>query len=145
MGSLPLCLSFMGTIPFAYVHDYINKSPQNKAHCFVMYSYSVLAAVIGENVTISNGAIQLMFNTTGHLVKWTSLNSGVVHTLEQQYVQEFEKAGLDELNVCDGTNVYTFVPDDGSTVLTPKVHTYNSIAFVLHSSCHFPPIAVHVY
>lgn len=64
-----------------------------------------------------------MFNTTGHLVKWTSLSTRDVHTLEQQYVQEVEKEGLDEFNVCDGTNVYTFVPDDGSTVLTPKVHT----------------------
>ena len=70
---------------------------------------------------LSNGAIKLTFNESGHLSSWTNLHSGDVYPLGQDYVQEVEKVSLDEANVCDSSNVYTFVPDDGSSVLTPKV------------------------
>ena len=81
----------------------------------------MFTAKVGETVAISNGVIQLTFNSTGHLSNWTHLPTGKVHRLEQQYMQMHERAGLDEENVCDGTNVYTYVPDDGSSGLTPKV------------------------
>ena len=80
--------------------------------------------IVGESVEISNRDLRLEFNDTGHLSTWTDLRTGVSHHLSHLYLQEAEKEGLDEENVCDGTNVYTFVPDSGRTVLTPKVYTY---------------------
>ena len=75
----------------------------------------------GEGVEISNRDLRLEFNGTGHLVSWSDLRAGVSHSLSHLYLQEAEKEDLNEENVCDGTNVYTFVPDRGTTVLTPKV------------------------
>ena len=79
---------------------------------------------MGEGVEISNRDLRLEFNDTGHLSTWTDLRTGASHHLNHLYLQEAEKEGLNEENVCDGTNVYTFVPDSGSIVLTPKVYTY---------------------
>ena len=70
---------------------------------------------------ISNKALRLQFNSSGHLVSWSDLTTGTTHQLNHQFIQEAERENLDEWNVCDGTNVYTFVPDNGATVLTPKV------------------------
>ena len=48
----------------------------------------------------------------------------VGHTLSATPTQYFEKAGLlDLFTVCGGTNVCTFVPDEGSQTLTPKVRS----------------------
>ena len=70
---------------------------------------------------LSNGYLKLLFNESGHLASWSDLRTGVTYALQQEYLQEVEKGTLNVLNVCDGTNVYTFVPDYGSSVLTPKV------------------------
>ena len=77
---------------------------------------------MGKSVELSNKALKLSFNESGHLTSWTDLRSGTTHALQHQYLQAAEKASLeDEVNVCEGTNVYTFVPDDGITGLTPEV------------------------
>ena len=76
---------------------------------------------------ISNKALRLVFNESGHLATWTDLQTGAVHSLDHQYLQTAEKRGLDEENVCDGSTVYTFVPDRGTTVLTPKVKSVTSV------------------
>ena len=73
---------------------------------------------------LNNGNLKLSFNESGHLVSWTDLSSGVTYSLQHDYLQEIEKENLNEVNVCDGTNVYTFVPDDGNKLLTPEVSMY---------------------
>ena len=70
---------------------------------------------------LSNGHLKLLFNESGHLTSWTDLVTSASYSLQHEYLQEVEKAGLIEVDVCTGTSVYTFVPDDGSHVLTPKV------------------------
>jgi lysosomal alpha-mannosidase len=73
-----------------------------------------------ESVELSNGHLKLLFNESGHLTSWTDLVTSASYSLQHEYLQEVEKAGLIEVDVCTGTSVYTFVPDDGSHVLTPK-------------------------
>ena len=106
----------------------INFDKSNNYLLVIHFFYPpMFTAKFGGTVAIGNGVIQLAFNSTGHLSNWTHVPTGKVHRLEQQYVQRHEKAGLDEENVCDGTNVYTYVPDDGSSVLSPKVYTINNL------------------
>ena len=85
--------------------------------CICIYS----SVPLGESVELSNGHLKLLFNESGHLTSWTDLVTSVSYSLQHEYLQEVEKAGLIEVDVCTGTSVYTFVPDDGSHVLTPKV------------------------
>ncbi|KAL5497387.1 hypothetical protein EMCRGX_G013852 [Ephydatia muelleri] len=75
--------------------------------------------------SISNGAIELNFNATNHLVGWSSPTSNGSHSVEQEYIQYVERKAFLDFNVCDGTNVYTFVPQlEDTLVLTPKkLHT----------------------
>ena len=91
---------------------------------------------LGERVELSNGHLKLLFNETGHLSSWSDLTTSVTYSLQHEYLQEVEKVGLMELNVCTGTNVYTFVPGDGSHVLTPKVH--------VHVHCRCNVLCIHV-
>ena len=93
------------------------------------YHHNYYATVpLGQSVEITNKALRLQFNESGHLSSWTDLSSSVTHPLQHSYLQEAERENLNEENVCDGTNVYTFVPDDGSTVLTPKVNCEHTIS-----------------
>lgn len=69
---------------------------------------------------LSNGVLELNFNGSNKLVGWGKGNE--THSVQHSYVQYVEKAGtLFRLNPCDGTNVYTFVPDVGRNTLTPEV------------------------
>ena len=69
---------------------------------------------------LSNGVLELNFNGRNKLVGWGKGNE--THSVQHSYVQYVEKAGtLFHLNPCDGTNVYTFVPDVGRNTLTPEV------------------------
>ena len=86
----------------------------------------LLSVPLGKSVNLSNGALKLSFDEAGQLTGWTNQHSGAEYTVQQEFLQEAEKENLNEFNVCDGTNVYTFVPDDGSKVLTPKVNTFCS-------------------
>ena len=79
------------------------------------------AVPLGEVVELSNKDLKLVFNGSGHLASWTELRSGATHSVQHNYLQRAEKESVNEWNVCDGTNVYTFVPDEGVTQLTPKV------------------------
>ena len=75
----------------------------------------------GEGVSLTNGVIKVSFDGSGHIQGWTTADGGT-HPFSHTYTQYFEKAGvLDLFTVCGGTNVYTFVPDEGSQILTPKV------------------------
>lgn len=80
------------------------------------------AVPLGEVVELSNKDLKLLFNESGHLSSWTDLQSGVKHSVQHDYLQRAEKESVNEWNVCDGTNVYTFVPDKGVTQLTPMVY-----------------------
>ena len=74
--------------------------------------------------SLSNGAVKLSFNTSNHITSWTHLDSSETHIVEQTYTQYKERRGFFiDLGVCDGTNVYTYVPDEGRTPLTPEVST----------------------
>jgi len=68
--------------------------------------------------------IELKFDDSNKLVGWAVGNSSNPHSIQHSYLQYVEKKGdiLERgINVCDGTNVYTFVPDNGRNTLTPKV------------------------
>eukprot|EP00731_Ephydatia_muelleri_P009267 Em0004g1605a len=71
--------------------------------------------------SISNGAIELNFNATNHLVGWSSPASNGSHSVEQEYIQYVERKADLDFNVCDSTNVYTYVPQlEDTLVLTPN-------------------------
>ena len=74
---------------------------------------------------LNNGVIELKFDDSNKLVGWAVGNSSDnPHSIQHSYLQYVEKKGdiLERgINVCDGTNVYTFVPDNGRNTLTPKV------------------------
>ena len=81
-------------------------------------------------MSLTNGVIKVSFDGNGHVQGWTTADGGT-HPFSHAYTQYFEKAGLEDLfTVCGGTNVYTFVPDEGSQVLTPKVSSAN-----IHTVC----------
>ena len=66
--------------------------------------------------------MELKFDDSNKLVGWAGGNdSSNPHSIKHSYLQYVEKKSDDVLNVCSGTNVYTFVPDDGRNTLTPKV------------------------
>ena len=71
---------------------------------------------------LNNGVIELKFDDSNKLVGWARGNSSnKPHSIQHSYLQYVERKGKDQINVCDGTNVYTFVPDNGTNTLTPKV------------------------
>ena len=86
-------------------------------------------------MSLTNGVIKVSFDGNGHVQGWTTADGGT-HPFSHAYTQYFEKAGLEDLfTVCGGTNVYTFVPDEGSQTLTPKVSSANiqSVSRLVHS------------
>ncbi len=71
--------------------------------------------------SLSNGVQKLTFDANNHLYSWSSV-AGSAHRVNHSYVQYRERKGILEVTVCDGSNVYTFVPDQGRYVLTPEVN-----------------------
>jgi len=70
---------------------------------------------------LNNGVIELKFDDNNKLVGWAGGNStNIPHSIQHSYLQYVERKGKDQINVCDGTNVYTFVPDNG----TREEHSY---------------------
>lgn len=103
---------------------------QNVCSCmFVTCSVSLSVAMQqAAGFTLDNDALQLHFNASNHLTAWSVRASNTTHSIDYNYVQYFEKKGLNPLSVCDGTNVYTFVPSS-SKVLTSGV----SVSSVKHA------------
>lgn len=98
-----------------HIHNHIYTCVNVNGYC------CICAVPLGEEVVLSNKELRLLFNESGHLTSWTNLRTGVTHSMQHDYLQRVEKGSVNEWNVCDGTNVYTFVPDDGVNQLTPKV------------------------
>ena len=87
----------------------------------ILSAFCTSHTAAGDGVSLTNGVIKVSFDGSGHIQGWTTADGGT-HPFSHTYTQYFEKAGvLDLFTVCGGTNVYTFVPDEGSQILTPKV------------------------
>ena len=85
--------------------------------------------------SVTNGAIQLDFNTTNHLNGWSSPASNGSRPVVQEYLQYVERKALLDFNVCDGTNVYTFVPQlEHTMVLTPKARAGRGVSSMMMMS-----------
>ena len=74
-----------------------------------------------DSLTVDNGAIQLEFNANNQLENWKNLQKNQSTKFSLNYTQYFETNTTKDLphSVCDGSNVYTFVPDNGSKNLLP--------------------------
>ena len=98
----------------SHLHTYLHDD------CIAHIQPPLHAALSG--FTLSNGVMELKFDDSNKLVGWAGGNDS--HSIQHSYMQYVEKKGdvLERsINVCDGTNVYTFVPDDGRNTLSPKV------------------------
>ncbi len=78
-----------------------------------------LLVIAVSGFSLSNGPLKMVFDSSNHLSSWSA--SGPTHSINHSYVQYVERKGSLEINVCDGSNVYTFVPDEGRKILTPEV------------------------
>ena len=83
------------------------------------------------NGTFSNGYLQLVFNKTNHVIALKNDKTGESMDLFLKFTEVYEKKStIFEVpdSVCDGSNVYTYVPDKGSTPLLPanEVNLNNS-------------------
>jgi hypothetical protein len=74
-----------------------------------------------SSVVMDNGVIQLSFDEYNHLIGWKNFLTNESFTTSLNFTQYFEKEASDDFphSVCDGSNVYTFVPDKGSKTLIP--------------------------
>ena len=82
--------------------------------------------------TINNGVIQLDFDSYNHLALWRNLKTNTSFNMSLDFTQYLEIEGSKTLplSVCDGSNVYTFVPDKGSKNLLDN----NKVYFVVSCS-----------
>ena len=88
---------------------------------FKAFTFCSSHTAVAGVVSLTNGVIKVSFDANGHVQGWTTADGGT-HPFSHAYTQYFEKVGLlDLITVCGGTNVYTFVPDEGSQILTPQV------------------------
>ena len=76
--------------------------------------------------TINNGVIQLDFDSYNHLALWRNLLTNKSFKLSLDFTQylEIEGSKILPLSVCDGSNVYTFVPDNGSKDLLDNTKVF---------------------
>ena len=89
--------------------------------------------VVPGGGSVSNGYLQLLFNSNNHIASLKNVKSGQSLNLSFGFTQVLEKEStLLKVpdSVCDGSNVYTFVPDKGSRSLSPTtqvINVHNSI------------------
>ncbi|XP_019863647.1 PREDICTED: epididymis-specific alpha-mannosidase-like isoform X2 [Amphimedon queenslandica] len=82
-------------------------------------------------MTLNNGVISLSFDAYNRLSEWSNSISKDDMEISVNFVEYFEKKAPSFVphSVCDGTNVYTFVPDEGSkavindTTVLPIIQT----------------------
>ena len=67
-------------------------------------------------MTLNNGIISLSFDAYNQLNAWSNSINEDNMKISVNFVEYFEKKAPSFVphSVCDGTNVYTFVPDEGS-------------------------------
>lgn len=67
-------------------------------------------------MTLNNGVISLSFDAYNRLNAWSNSINKNDMKVSVNFVEYFEKKAPNFVphSVCDGTNVYTFVPDEGS-------------------------------
>lgn len=95
----------------------------NQRYKYTLFHYTVLD--IGK---ISNGYLELQFNDKNQVGSLTNISSGSSIGLSLVFTEVYEKIAslLDEpASVCDGSNVYTYVPDKGSSLLSPPDKVYD--------------------
>ena len=72
------------------------------------------SSFITENFNITNEYIKLYFNSNNHLISLTDVKRSSSLQLSIELTEVLESVGKPFDSVCDGTNVYTFVPMEGS-------------------------------
>ncbi len=89
----------------------------------LIWSYFFIIIIgVDINGTFSNEYLQLVFNKTNHVIALKNDKTGNSMDLFLKFTEVYEKKStIFEVpdSVCDGSNVYTYVPDKGSTPLLP--------------------------
>ena len=71
-----------------------------------------------RSTNLNNGFIELGFDDYNQLASWKSLQRNELTKMSLDFTQYLEKEStLLPHSVCDGSNVYTFIPDDSSKSL----------------------------
>lgn len=89
--------------------------------CFIFVSNRTIIIDGGD---FSNGYLELTLNDNNHISALKNVKTGESIDLSLEFTEVLEKnSSLHKKHesVCDGTNVYTFVPDEGSKSLSPDI------------------------
>lgn len=81
--------------------------------------HNLICCAGSDGFVLDNGVIQLSFGSNNQLASWKNTKTGDSMDISIGFEQYLEKKAPSFIphSVCDGTNVYTFVPDEGSQIL----------------------------